>query len=194
VSGQVRLVWVLVLMAIVSLLLVGCTDSSTSGPPDDSLPGDPAKPPNDEAASSLQLREVLGEGLGKGGGCWEGQALGRGPSATRQPTGFCRLDQLRLGDPLTLHRLADVGVEAPQVEWMVRVELVESDWSRLERFTATLAARHAFVAFIADGDVLATALVRHRATQGTLAIQRDYTREQALEVEQRLDALVVGTG
>ena len=96
------------------------------------------------------------------------------------------MKQLRLAPPVTFRRIADTEVRTVGVPWGLVVTFGDPDVSRLEQYTARMAADGGYVAILLDQQLLTVVRVVDRVTDGSLTIAGDFTRDQAMELQERL--------
>ena len=120
-------------------------------------------------------------------GCWQAPSHSDGTRGAPRPDGpLCDIEQLRLAPPVMLRQIVDTEVRTVGVPWAVEVTFGEPDLSRLEQYTARLAADGGYVAILLNQQLLSVSRVVDRVTDGSLTIAGDFTRDQAMELQERL--------
>ena len=144
-------------------------------------------PTPDQPPASLALRKILGPGPAPRFGCWQAPSHSDGTLGAPRPDGpLCDIEQLRLAPPVMLRQIVDTEVRTVGVPWAVEVTFGEPDLSRLEQYTARLAADGGYVAILLNQQLLSVSRVVDRVTDGSLTIAGDFTRDQAMELQERL--------
>lgn len=149
--------------------------------------------PTPDQSPALELRGVLGPGPAPGSGCWQAPKHSDGSHGAPQPGALCDIKQLRLAPQVVFRAIADAEVRTAGVPWVVEVTFREPDVSRLEQYTTRIAADRGYVAILIDQELLTVLRVMDRVTDGSLTIEGTFTRDQAMQLRERLTGSSQGT-